>query len=175
MATAPMSFEALMVDWVEPPLNDAWVAVVRECVAVLGNPTARANAAMRAWQQLAMLFGDSGAPELCVVTATHAMSIDPEDAALSATLRSHANLALMDLGLAAPAVADRPVAIAQLDTQVRSTGEQVAAWLGEFVAPFGTAANAAAACLGLASMRAGLTERPDPLTLEALIAAARKR
>jgi hypothetical protein len=170
---AELSFEALMTTWTTAPLSPGWRETVASSVAVLRDESRETNDALRAWQQLAMLFGDSGAPEYCAVVALHALASprgDSVDPRLLATLRSHAKLALLDLGVSRAATPGEPLALAALDSAIVSSPDRIDAWLERFLAPVGTHAEGAALCLRLAAIRAGLATRPDPFDLAGVAA-----
>ena len=115
--------------------------------------------------QLAMLFGDTGAPELCVLVVEHASAI----VGSAAGLESHRRLALMDLGLAEPTSPSIPLADVVGHTAVEEG--PVAVFLREILAPLdGSLPHAIEFALRLVALRAGLVPRPDPLDVETVLA-----
>lgn len=169
-----MSFQELASGWTATPLSTGWSKLAAEQVRVLSSGAAPFPETLHAWQQLAMLYGDSRAPELCAVVALHAVitararmpdtSNDERIEQILAVLRSHVNLALLDLGLAWSRTGG-PVALIELDTQIGSDPDTVEGWLRDFLEPVGTLTDGAHACLRLVAIRAGLLERPEPFTL----------
>lgn len=148
-----MSLETITSEWTQHPFKASWVKWVRDTHRKLTTPNADAP---EAWRQLAMIFGDSGGPELCAVAAMHAMNLSQEvgDKESFRSAWAHVGLALRDLKVL-------PIEGSVIDT--------VRAWLKDFLSPLGgDVAQGAELCLRLALIRAGLIGRPDPMTVEAV-------
>ncbi|MFK7990591.1 MAG: hypothetical protein AB8I08_31505 [Sandaracinaceae bacterium] len=164
-----LTLEALMRSWIAGPLPDSY----RETVdAVLTGLKADASheQSVEACAQLAMLFGDSGAPELCVVVSYRGLALaeslaDDKNDVFTTRFLSHAFLAMADLGLARSADAEAkalPYALTVDETAA-------AAWIREFLAPLGGSLEAGTQFASrLAAIRAGVLPVPDPLTVDAV-------
>ncbi len=150
-------------------LSEGWTELARESDGVQGDRNSSATAREKAWQQLAMLYGDTGAPELCVVVAQAAIERAAAGAAADsdpnrlAMPRSHAKLSLLDLGLGSTDNPGGPFLIREIAERIEGDEGEIRNWLRSFLAPVG----------GLepgARFRAGRATRPDPLTIEAVMA-----
>jgi len=118
-----------------------------------------------------MLFGDSGAPELCAVVQWHGLSLlsEPDDTVaaerLSRRLRAGLHFALADLGLVATKT-PAPIPVADLGSSLVPDPTEVEGWIAKFLAPVGgELRRGAELALTLAAIRAGLLPRPSPLTV----------
>jgi hypothetical protein len=119
-----------------------WATTAQGAAAALE----RDPASVAAWCELAMMFGDTRAPELALVCCLHARTLGGDQG----RVRAHLDLCLMDLGLGR---ADGPVPIAALGEPGTVTGDPavLAAWIAERMAPFdGDAARAARHALAVA-------------------------
>ena len=88
----------------------AWAPVVSRARDLLDKDAAD----IAAWADLAMMLGDSGAPELGLVVALHANSLAPDDERIG----GHLALFLLDLGLGE-----------LTETGVRPMHESIERWL----------------------------------------------
>lgn len=163
-----LTLEALMRSWIAGPLPDSYRETVEDILAGL-EPRATPDANAEACVQLAMLFGDSGAPELCVVVCYRGLALaesfgEEKNDTLTNRFMSHAFLAMADLGLARSKKGEGTEA----DTlTVDETA--AAAWIREFLAPLGGSLEAGTHFAArLAAIRAGVLPVPDPLTVDAV-------
>ena len=105
-----------------------------------------------AWAEFAMMLGDTGAADLCMMVCLHARALDPSDKD-DDRIRSHMGLAAWDLGLA------RREEPAQ---ELISNEQAMAQWMRREVSPFWEGFEAAAHfILGLAAMKVGLVNEPS--------------
>src|SRR5438132_1305399 len=92
--TSMTSWDEFVADW--RPAK-AWKSLVTEAAAAVernpGGPDA-----LKAWCQVAMMFGDTGAAPLGLVVCLHAQAVAPPGADLT-QLHAHRNLCLLQLGL----------------------------------------------------------------------------
>jgi hypothetical protein len=119
-----------------------WASVVDEAAVAL----ARDPSDAAAWCQLAMMFGDTRAPELSLIVCLHAQTLAGDQR----RVRAHLDLCMLDLGLGRATA--HPVALRALGepgTVDRDAGA-LAAWATEHLAPFdGDAARAARHALAI--------------------------
>jgi hypothetical protein len=131
--------------WIWRP-SLGWASVARVAADTLD----RDPADCAAWCQLAMMFGDTRAPELALVVCLHACMLD----AGNGRVRAHLDLCVLDLGLGRAATS--PIPIAALGETGTVTGDPAAltAWITEHFAPFeGDVAQAARHALAIAMAR----------------------
>ena len=166
----PIILEELMHSWAgaSPLTGHRRDTVATACAGLL--PGAALPDALGACSELAMLFGDSGAPELCIVLSYRGIALadglsdsEAEESETSRFLR-HVLLALSDLGLS------RPTDDQQRAEESPSPSEDDSSvWIRGFLAPVGGSLEAGAGFAArLAAVRAELVPRPDPLSLEAV-------
>jgi hypothetical protein len=140
--------------------------LVEESVKILRDARSPFLDRLRAWQGLAMLFGDTGAPEICAILSLSAIGAALSSGAtadelppLLSKLHAHTNLALLDLGLVHQAGAGDP--------STPNTND-FALWVRTDFPSLAKLDADAQLCLRFAAIRAGLLPRPDPFTLEAV-------
>jgi len=122
-------------------------------VATARDALDRDPADVRAWAQLAMMLGDTGAAPLGLWVALHADRTAPDPAA-RARIGGHLALFLLDLRLGADSP-DKPGHVRILPA--------LEAWLDRELAPFaGSLPRAARWVLALAAARTGASPGPDP-------------
>jgi len=113
-------------------------------------------------QQLVMMLGDSGAPELCLLVCLRARLVQDVPQGES-QLDGHIDICLMALDLARPADGNDIYAIDDLgepDEFIRDEGG-LKAWLGEQLEPFdGSLRKAAEFSVRLAAIKVGLLTGP---------------
>ncbi len=164
-----LTLEALMRSWIAGPLPDSYRETVEGVMSGL-RPAASQQDAVEACAQLAMLFGDSGAPELCVVVSYRgialAEALPPEaEDAFTTRFLSHAFLAMGDLGLARSQEEGGDA----LPDAVSVDEAAAARWIREFLAPLGGSLDAGTHFAArLAAIRAGVLPVPDPLNVDAV-------
>lgn len=153
-----LTLDALMRSWIAGPLPESYRETVRDVLDDLQSDVPRRTVA--ACAQLAMLFGDSGAPELCVVVSYRGIAVavaleDRDEERFTQRFMNHVLLAMRSLGLTG---ADRTV-----------DDERAAAWIREFLSPLGGSLDAGTRFAArLAGIRADLLAVPDPLTVHAV-------
>jgi hypothetical protein len=166
MALEWMTLEALAASWGSAPR----MAAFRDLTATargLRAPPASAEA-VEASYWLAMQFGDTGAPELCLVLVAHRQQFDlaPRD---RARLEAQRALALLSLGLGT--TEDPNPRIAEIELATRVDESRTRAFLDELLAPLGgSLERATELAFRLVAVRQGLCPRPDPMTIESLLA-----
>lgn len=127
-----------------------------------------ADQAAAGLQQLVMMLGDSGAPELCLLVCLRARLVEDVPQGES-KLDSHIDICLMALGLARPAAGGDLYAIADLgepDAFIRDE-EALKTWLAEQLEPFGGSLRRAAEfSVRLAAIKVGLLTGPEEYSLD---------
>jgi len=127
-------------------VSPKWASFVRDLAAALE----RDPDDCRAWCELAMLFGDTHAPELALVVCLHARTLAGDQV----RVRSHMALCLLDLGLGQAATSPIPLRALGDAGTVAPDSDALAAWTAEHLAPFdGDAARAARHALAIAVAR----------------------
>lgn len=163
--TAPAILLEIGEGWTQAPLGNA-ADLVTKSVETLRNPRVSLKEGLQAWHQLAMIFGDTGAPEICAIIALHAIgealtagATDDDSLRLLSTLHSHVNLALLDL------------------KQVRTPDDgsssapdlyEFARWVKAHPSLLAKLRPDAQLALLFAAIRAGVMRAPEPFTLEAV-------
>jgi hypothetical protein len=158
----PRSFARLITEWIP---SARWASMLAPAYARLTSDPPLAEA-LASWSTLAMTFGDTRAPELCIVAAVYARRTIPEGgmtgpvAKLADRLRAHESLAQLDLGLAVPRTPGRPIPLASVQDAVVPRPTE---WLDAFLVPFGGhLAEAAQVSLLLAAHRLGIVALVEP-------------
>ena len=156
-------------DWSAAPIGSV-SSFVTKSVNTLRDARAPFVDKLRAWQGLAMIFGDSGAPECCAIVSLSAIgqalssqATGDEVPGLLSSLHLHTNLALLDLKL-----------VHHPDTEDPHTPDlkEFARWVRTDFASLERLDDHAQLCLRFAAIRAGVLARPEPFTLEAVRALA---
>lgn len=151
--------------WSAAPLGSA-ASSLTESVNTLRDARASLEDKLRAWQVLAMIFGDTSAPEFTAIVSLSAIgqtlaspATGDELPTLLSRLHSHANLALLDLRL-----------IHRSDTEDANTPDsrEFGFWLRDHFRSLARLEPDAQLCLRFAAIRAGLLARPEPFTLDAV-------
>ena len=103
-----------------------------------------------AWCQLAMMFGDTRAPELALIVYLHACTLDEDHP----QVRAHLDLCLLDLGLGNASTSPVPlIALGERGT-VTSDPAALTGWCAEHLASYdGDVARAARHALAIAVAR----------------------
>jgi hypothetical protein len=151
-----LPLERVITDWPCEPFDDAWSVWVGDSHNLIAGADEAAG-----WRQLAMIFGDSGAPDLCAITALQANSLSQQagDTAKAQWAWNHVVMALRDIGI----VIDK------------ETGqERAGAWYADYLQLLqGDLGRGADLCRRAALIRARLVSPPEPVTIDGIFALAR--
>ena len=148
--------------------NPGWASCVRPAYEQLTAGGIESITAA-AWQQLAMMLGDTRGAPLCLLVCLYALDSAPDSHAGS--LRAHRDLCLLDLGLAQSNVGESiPIPALGDDETLDRDARSVGAWLIRELEPFaGQIEKAALFCLQLAAIRTQIASGPENPTLEQIL------
>src|SRR4051812_11228337 len=90
--TSKWSMKARLVDW-RP--HASWLNMFAKAYARITAPVS-AEDEVEAWREIAIIFGDMGACEACLLVCLHGCALSP---AKASAFRPHMNLCYMDMGL----------------------------------------------------------------------------
>jgi hypothetical protein len=155
----PSPITARVADW-RPRVG--WASTLRAPYEALASG-ARGLDAVAAWCDVAMMMGDTGAPELALVVCLHAEAELPEGFD-HRRLAAHRDLCLLDLRLTRT-TAPGPFRLAEIGNPgvVEDHPGELAAWLARALVPWGgDLARAAHHALRVAAVRTGVIDGPDP-------------
>ena len=110
-----------------------------------------------AWRQIAMIFGDMGACEACLLVCLHGRAINPSKAS---GFQAHMNLCYLDMGLADPSTPGPSYYMMEI-ANMSGHADPIERWFARELQQFGGSPRIAAEfCLRLAAIRLGILGGP---------------
>jgi hypothetical protein len=166
MALDWMTLEALTASWGAAPKMAAFRDLAATARGLRAPPAAAEAVEASYW--MAMQFGDTGAPELCVIVVAHRQQFElaPRD---RGRLEAQRAFALLSLGLGT--TPDPHPRIADIERVTKIEEPRVQAFLDDLLAPVGGSLERAVdLAFRLLALRQGVCPRPAHLTIESVLA-----